>query len=236
MHLDQLLDQMDLLTAFFGATGFCLSEHEDQLSQWRGYADNGAGVCIGFSKVFLQGLVTLLRSEKDLFTADLSEVIYDRAKQSSNIAGYLAAIETAVEEGALRPKYSSLLFSVSDDDKKKIEAAEKQLSVTFLAMFPHLYTLKNPAFREEGEWRLISYIYAVGKRIDTDFLSALEFYAKNDRIVPMRNIGMGDKYSGSIKQVILGPKNITPIKVVEAALKKFGFLDVDVRTSKASYR
>ena len=27
----------------------CFSENKDQLSQWRGYADNGAGIAVGFS-------------------------------------------------------------------------------------------------------------------------------------------------------------------------------------------
>lgn len=38
--------------------GFCLSEEEDLLSQWRGYADDGQGVAIGFSKVFFNLFAT----------------------------------------------------------------------------------------------------------------------------------------------------------------------------------
>lgn len=31
---------------------FCLSENADQLSQWRGYSENGTGVSIGFNSTF----------------------------------------------------------------------------------------------------------------------------------------------------------------------------------------
>ena len=34
----------------------CFSESEDQLSQWRGYAQNGKGLAIGFDKRILEEL------------------------------------------------------------------------------------------------------------------------------------------------------------------------------------
>ena len=36
--------------------GACFSESEDQLSQWRGYAQNGKGLAIGFDKEILETL------------------------------------------------------------------------------------------------------------------------------------------------------------------------------------
>lgn len=45
----------------------CFSEERDSLSQWRGYADNGKGCCVGFSYDMLQQYCSssgLLRLEK----------------------------------------------------------------------------------------------------------------------------------------------------------------------------
>ena len=38
----------------------CFSEKEDCLSQWRGYADDGKGMAIGFNKKVLEQLVKLV--------------------------------------------------------------------------------------------------------------------------------------------------------------------------------
>jgi hypothetical protein len=45
--------------------GFCMSEEGDLLSQWRGYADDGAGVAIGFSMEYLDWMVAPNRGKKN---------------------------------------------------------------------------------------------------------------------------------------------------------------------------
>ncbi|TLX14468.1 DUF2971 domain-containing protein [Rhizobium sp. MHM7A] len=54
--------------------GFCLSEAADRLSQWRGYADDGRGFCIGFSGAALQS-----------FRRRFVKVEYSREKQDAMI-------------------------------------------------------------------------------------------------------------------------------------------------------
>jgi len=44
-----------------GALGLCLSEEGDILSQWRGYANNGTGVSVGFNEEFLNELLDKLK-------------------------------------------------------------------------------------------------------------------------------------------------------------------------------
>jgi hypothetical protein len=67
-------------------------------------------------------------------------------------------------------------------------------------------------------------------------LTRLEFRAMLDRIVPYMEIDFGDLALGAIAEVILGPKNITPDRVIWAALLRHGWGDVKVRRSEASYR
>lgn len=54
--------------------GFCLSEVADRLSQWRGYADDGRGFCIGFSGPALGS-----------FRKRFVKVEYSREKQNAMI-------------------------------------------------------------------------------------------------------------------------------------------------------
>ena len=44
---------VDLIKSFSDGLGFCLTADGDKLSQWRGYADDGHGFSIGFSKKYL---------------------------------------------------------------------------------------------------------------------------------------------------------------------------------------
>ena len=52
---ERMVDAFNIFCKFFSGNiekvmclGICFSEKRDLLSQWRGYADDGSGVCIGF--------------------------------------------------------------------------------------------------------------------------------------------------------------------------------------------
>ena len=62
------------------------------------------------------------------------------------------------------------------------------------------------------------------------------FRALNERIVPFREFELLESESGSIVEVILGPKNTTPNYVIESLLKQNGFANVKILHSKATYR
>ncbi len=213
--------------------GFCLSEDGDLLSQWRGYAADATGVSIGFSKDYLEQFAEASRpQEKPGFT--LQRVEYDLEMQERLIKPTYIEIKKLINEGALKfPGKHSLLDARSDDevkrDNEKIKSAFSQLSVTVLTLFTKLFLLKTSAFREEREWRLISYFVKTGD----DMCS---FRALNDRIVPYREFELLESESGSIVKVFLGPKNTTPNYVIESFLKQRGFPDVTILRSEATYR
>jgi hypothetical protein len=229
---NQLLAHLDNLIAFFGATGFCLSEYGDVLSQWRGYADDGAGVSVGFSKDYLDGLNGAFQDKE--YGVVLHKVEYERDQQEKQLAPQFDNVMGWVEKGALRSTVGSLLYQPSETEKKKIEDAFRHLTFEFLAMFPLLYTLKNPAFSEEHEWRLLSYVTRMPNRIEDGDLPKLNFIAKSDRIVPVRRIPI-EVDASPIAEVILGPRNVTPDNVISAALAKYGFKSVKVGRSTATY-
>ena len=58
-EIAQILMRFDEYSILISAAAFCLSEEPDLLNQWRGYADDGAGVSIGFTKEYLERLCSL---------------------------------------------------------------------------------------------------------------------------------------------------------------------------------
>ena len=52
-----LVNVLEEHVSYTRALGFCMSEEADQLSQWRGYGDDGQGVCLGFNRYELESSV-----------------------------------------------------------------------------------------------------------------------------------------------------------------------------------
>ena len=228
----RLQDTVSGLEKVIDGLGFCLSEEGDLLSQWRGYAADATGVSIGFSKDYLEQFAEASRSKKSGFM--LQRVEYDLEIQESLIEPTYRRIKELINEGAFKfPGKRTLLDARSDDeverDNEKIKSAFSRLSMTVLTLFTELFLLKTSAFREEREWRLISHFVKGGD--DT-----CSFRSLNDRIVPFREFDLLESENGSIVEVILGPKNITPSYVIESFLKQHGFANVKISRSKASYR
>lgn len=78
-NVDRFRSYIEVLDEHFDGFGFCFSEEGDLLSQWRGYADNGAGFSIGFSPRYLKHLVGKSYHNNDHF--DLKQVVYDEDAQ-----------------------------------------------------------------------------------------------------------------------------------------------------------
>jgi hypothetical protein len=229
----QLQESVSGLEQVIDGLGFCLSDDGDLLSQWRGYAADATGVSIGFPKDYLEQFSEASRTlKKSGFT--LQKVEYDREIQEGLIKPVYTEIKELINEGAFKfPGKYNLLDARSDDevkrDDEKIKGAFSRLSMTVLTLFEKLFLLKTNAFREEHEWRLISYFVKTGD----DMCS---FRALNDRIVPFREFELLESERGSIVEVILGPKNTTPNYVIESFLRQSGFADVKISRSEASYR
>ena len=100
----------------------------------------------------------------------------------------------------------------------------------------HLFEMKNPAFAEEREWRVISHILRDGSPNLVGPMKAMDFRPLTDRIIPYRRIPLEKLQHPTLIEVVLGPRNITPIQIVVAALEKNGFQNVEVRRSSSSYR
>jgi hypothetical protein len=97
--------------------------------------------------------------------------------------------------------------------------------------------MKNPAFDEEKEWRLIS----VGPKNTRGELGlfgyrGLSYRANHLHIAPYLPFELGEGFTEAIKEVWLGPRNITPEIIVEEFLNDHGITNVKILRSRASYR
>jgi len=212
-HETAILNRFQWAAQNFIGLGFCLSETGDLLSQWRGYADNGLGVSIGFNPDALARIGH----------ASLQKVIYDEVEQIELLKFLIAKIKGHVAAGAFKSKagISNVWEGVAIDD------ASIALTQTLMFSTPDIYRLKNPAFREEQEWRLVN---------PNATMHGGEFRAKGDRISPMTCYDLKHAGIPAILEVVLGPKHITPEPVISAALERFGFKDVKVSRSSVTYR
>lgn len=228
------------LDDFIEGVGFCLSEDGDLLSQWRGYASDGQGVSIGFTKRYFERLSNRLK-EQDKPSFTVRKVEYDPEKQKTLIAKNYAKLKLEVEAGAFKMQGSrSLLDARSEQqiavDDKAISDAHQRLYIELLGMMLSFHSFKDRAFAEEREWRLLAHniISDLAKYPDLDL--GVNFAAHANKLVPYQTIELVDIQIPPIAEVILRPKNITPEHVFRRALFKNGHRGVLVRGSAASYR
>lgn len=121
---------------------FSLSEQESLLSQWRSYTPHGKGVSLGFSPEIIKLLA-------DGSSCVLAKCIY-QAHEHEELAQSL--IEKIIE--TFRKNLTTWEVDVSCDhsSQKYFHFLEKYRRDFLRA----LCIIKNPAFSEEQEWRLIS--------------------------------------------------------------------------------
>ncbi len=208
---------------------FCLSSKPDLLSQWRGYADDGHGFSLGFSKKYLELLTKKGNESGAIF--GLYKVIYNEEGQRKILRPIYEDIKKLVDTGCLNENSYVVLGGTSDELLNKRNEYSKALNKLWDVTQPVLsliYTLKNKAFSEEAEWRLLSSF--------SRFSGNAKYRTMRDRLVPYREVKFLDLGRKIVTDVYLGPKNITPIHVVKAFLDEFGFKGVKIHKSSATYR
>jgi hypothetical protein len=119
---------------------FSLSEEQKLLSQWRSYTPHGKGVSIGFSPLVLRKIA----EENSL---KIAKCRYNHKEQSEIIRALLEKMLITFNQ-----KLPNIDPSNSPKDKEYYSFL-KQFRGDILKIFA---IIKNPAFKEEKEWRLIS--------------------------------------------------------------------------------
>lgn len=251
--LQQLLDESYDYWRFLFQTGkfsnyvLCFSEVADDLGQWRGYADNGKGCCLGFSFDEIQNYCNMsngvLRFEQVIYLVEegVEKVMRDTAKK------------ILLELKGLR---KWIVSEITLDDN--CEDTDELMHFNFDGMLEYAFTdslkYKSHAFHDENEWRLF---LAAPPRKDSErlalwqdradekstlgietlrFLSnKLDFHATETDLVSFCAIPFTDLSQNPIKTLWIGPKNETRESDINLYLKMKGYDDTEVRFSSITY-
>ena len=228
-----------------GITNFvvCFCEKGDKLSQWRGYANNGKGVSIGFSE---RELAQYCEKYKEVMT--MEKIKYKTAEEINNII-----ISTA---GLLLAELKNLRDWIGNNFNCVDNELEKYMVLFFTQMLSGVFMkslqYKNKAFEEENEWRIFfkypilkktELVYG-GKEHDTVLVeemvevlkNKIDFNIMDDDIVAYFPIDLFDISQNPIKEVIMGPNNQILQDDFELLCGKYKYDNVKFCYSNIPYR
>lgn len=250
--LASLLDITDSMlsdsinTGAFSNFVFCFSEKADTLSQWRGYADNGQGISIGFSRKHLEKMceenkVLRLESVEYINEEQCSELIRKNAVKvleelkglrewiTDNITRDDASPDT---DGLLGYNFDSLVKSILTDSLKYKQIGFKEESEWRLFFKDQSY--KNP------DWVLGEDNKLIGPNGFDETISFLRnnilFEFNDNNILPYVPLDFSEKQDDLVKEIWVGPKSDIAEKDIELFLAKHGYHNTVVLFSKTSYR
>ena len=211
---DAILRACNKFRENFRALVACFSRKSDVLSQWRAYADDASGFCIG-----------LTRDAFDGTAADLFEVEYSKEKQRRLIRDHLASAIATLKKSRSTKRKTTFFFEVFD-------------------MCNDFTLMKNPAFIEEMEVRariMTSLTVKENERSGPTFYDveisdqkAVNYLMNEGRIVPYTDVIIEPKLP--LVDIVLGPRNPNSVQEVGWFASSYGFDDVKIRTSTATYR
>lgn len=225
----------------------CFSEEADLLSQWRGYANNGQGISIGFSKELLQKKCD---EEYSIFRLERVEYITEEERQQI-IKNYAAeALEM------LRDLRKWIVENMTNDDTSL--DTDGLLGFNFHGWVKSLLTdslkYKQVGFKEEKEWRLFLSDQAykepewvLGQSCEmqgpngfSETLSFLRnrisFNITHNNISPYVPLPLSELGEDIVKAIWIGPKSQIASQDMKLYLAQHGYENVEIFYSGTSFR
>ncbi len=216
---------------------FCMSSNGDLLSQWRGYADDGAGFSIGFRPAYWHFVASGEETIRRKYIIDVGKVLYEHAEHEEMLRAVYDYMKQHITSQrvdlleSLSPELVRRVANMSDAPQDDIHFGESlldYLTETVTDSLARWFLLKSKAFAEEAETRLLTLV-------PHPLPEMCQFRMRGSEMIPYLPYGI-DRARHPIARVVLGPKNPTPVRVVESFLRKAGFDGVTVDRSEASYR
>jgi hypothetical protein len=204
---------------------FCKSD--DLLSQWRGYGNKG-GFAVGFHPVLV------------------AEPYEKTIGPNFFIAGKSVTREVSYLEEEQQGRFSTICTGVQEVRKKIVkEGFEIDLTDRFLRflllseVIGWIHTVKNMAFREEQEWRIVAFPLpkAITENLELP-TNDEEFRVLRGAITPyIRLKPLGNSHL-PIKRIVCGPTSDPDyqLKAVNRALNGFGYQNIEVVSSTVPLR
>ena len=230
--------------------GFCLSEKDDNLGQWRGYGDDGTGICIGFDFKTLNELIPkreVIRTGGPILT--LGKICYKTKEEMNKTLRERAQNIVSNEEKRTKigelVNATKIVSSGSGFEIPKVQLLPKtegSIAVTIVAMtvFPFY---KSEGFEEEAEYRIVFSIpreeFSIKEFEEYQWGSKLEFKEfkfNEETFVSHLDIEFVD-IKDVIKSITIGPKSKLTKQEVELILRWYGVYsdDIEIKKSAATY-
>lgn len=234
-------------TGGFSNFVLCFSETPDVLSQWRGYADNGKGCCIGFRHEdianYCSNTNNVLRLEKVeyLSESDIAQTIKDTAQ---NILEDLYGLRSWIVEN----------MTHDDDDPDTDRLLRFNFDGMLEAAFIDSLKYKSYSFHEENEWRLffVKPAYKNPRWIATndveDFMgpedfaetiqflkNKIQFLTTEDDLIPFCPIKFEEFSCNPVSSIWLGPKNKIRSSDLELFLQSNRYTETRIKKSQITY-
>lgn len=220
----------------------CFSKNGDALSQWRSYAEDGFGVAIGFDEDILAPQGEILNTERS------SDILAPKSIISLRDVDYKTYEDLKLNIFSLAEKWIRRVSDVKDSFYVQNTAIRPRESARYFSWWciDDASALKNPAFCEEEEKRLIlkpdyMRLEYLGLREESKFqkmkamkaLGGVKHRVSNGFLTSHFELPISGKM---INTLILGPKN----KFTQSDLNDFLLLNdmshVKVKRSTATYR
>jgi hypothetical protein len=201
----------------------CFSTERDVLSQWRAYADDGAGFAIGFNPNYFDLNLSAPSYGSDQGTTHgLFPVCYDLDEQIALIKKIIEHYRTESQQ--------------QDADVKKY-AADCYFNLQMVSII-----CKNPAFAEEKEWRICYRPMIWRTAAGLEILGGnndIDFRASRSNLIPYFKLSFSEKRQiRPIEEVVLGPKRslTKELDVLSWFFEKNEVTVAGLRRSTATYR
>lgn len=223
----------------------CLSSKNDQLSQWRGYADDGRGIALGFDfekyKINENIPFKIYSSFDELLDHDVNDDILAEYSEK-----YFMADVRYGKNVELRRIVEHILYEINDIKNKWEKVSNEELNKTpYLTELPLReaeqwskllrcsIVLKKNDFIEENESRVV----VLTEHVSTAFENEIEVksFLRNNQFVTCWDM----KFSPTcLRNIVLGSKCniVVDDRDLKIFLAQHGFAHVTVESSRLSYR
>lgn len=219
---------------------FCLSEKRDDLGQWRGYADDGKGLSVGFNQVPFHAL-----GVEAAFKLGKGDIKDDEK--------FLAPRFGAVKYGEVGlPNFESMIRARLNISKEMAPSAIRDKILTKVDLFRKIAPFyKNIGFSEEAEWRFV-FLKECSKINQNDFIEiekdekivimpafrpAKWGYTEKDGNLVSHIEFQSKRFEDTISEIVIGPKcklTETEIKLFFVSCGLFPSMDAcDIKISKS---
>lgn len=170
-----------------GIYAICFSDNGDLLSQWRGYAQDGNGIAIGFS-------MDCLKSFQHKYYAKFGRIIYKEVQQKAFLKRlndmYFPKVSNRIALGVIADFFG----------KYKLE-------IPFY---------KNPSFEEEHEWRVVvaddkgspkSYQKNLSHAIGKCSFSKVKYSTDGKKLISYIEVDFSRIKREFVREIHIGPKS-----------------------------